>query len=220
MDVLYNFPKTAEFGRVLPKSKIYQHSTLKTKVKELFVLQVEKITWSYKLSPETINIPASKDVQEIQVFTIDLRIGELSFDILKTIDKAIPSPILFILKYNGKYQYAAAYKRLSEADKSKWVISQYLQSEWISNDSEKVNLPVVLNMEMLYQSFLKNLSPLSLKKDESLDNLLSRVEQLHLKKQEAIKLQNRIKKEKQFNRRVELNRTLNKLKSEIEKLQK
>ncbi|MCF8089991.1 MAG: DUF4391 domain-containing protein [Desulfotignum sp.] len=35
---------------------------------------------------------------------------------------------------------------------------------------------------------------------------------------EAEKLENRIKNEKQFNRRVELNRSLNALKQEIEKL--
>ncbi len=218
MSVLYKFPKAAAFRRMLAKSKIYEHAVPTSKVKDLFVEQVEKITWAYKLSPATINLPASDGVQEIQVFTVSLRIGELSFEVLQTIDKAIPSPILFVLSYNGKYRYAAAYKRPSEADKSKWVVSSYFQSEWMNDDTEKIELPVVLNMGALYQSFLKSLSPLSFRKGESLDSLVSRVDQLRVKERDAVKLENRIKKEKQFNRRVELNRMLNELRSEIRSL--
>ena len=211
----YKFPNSAKFDRVVSKSKIYEHAKPTSKVKELFVSQIEKITWSYKLSPATINLPASKEVQEIQVFTVSLRTAELSFEVLQTIDKAIPSPILFVLSYNGKYRYAAAYKRPSEADKNKWVVSSYFQSEWMNDDTEKIELPVLLNMGALYQAFLKSLSPLSFRKCESLDSLVSRVDQLRVKERDAVKLENRIKKEKQFNRRVELNRTLNELRSEI-----
>ncbi len=218
MKTLYNFPEAAAFDRVIPKSKIYQHATPSTKVKNLFVQQVEKITWAYKLSPATINLPASDGVQEIQVFSISLRTGELSIDVLNAIDKAIPSPILFELEYGGKTKYAASYKRPSEADKSKWVVSSYFQSGWLDGKSPISELPVVLNMGALYQSFLTSLSPLPFKKGENLDSLVSRVDLLRVKEREAEKLENRIDKEKQFNRRVELNRSLNKLKQEIKRL--
>jgi hypothetical protein len=61
---------------------------------------------------------------------------------------------------------------------------------------------------------------LSFRKGESLDSLVSRVNQLRVKEREAVKLENRIKKEKQFNRRVELNRALNELKAEIKDLKR
>ena len=218
----YAFPKAAAFGRMLAKSKIYQHAAPTSKVKELFVAQVEKIIWAYKLSPATINLPASDGVQEIQVFTVSLRTGELSFDVLQTIDKAIPSPILFMLSYNGKYRYAAAYKRPSEADKSKWVVSSYFQSEWMSETAKDAKstkeLPVVLNMGALYKALLKDLIPLQPHRNESFQGLIDRAEQMQKLEREAVKLENRIKKEKQFNRRVELNRALNELKAEIEGL--
>jgi len=220
MNTLYNFPKAAVFGRRLAKSKIYEHTTPSTKVKNLFVQQVEKIIWAYKLSPATINLPASDGVQEIQVFNINLRTGELSPDVLQTIDKAIPSPILFELNYAGKTKYAASYKRPSEADKSKWVVSSHLQSNWLKGDTQTSELPVVLNMGALYQSFLTNLSPLPFRKGENLDGLVSRIDLLRLKEREAEKLKNLINKEKQFNRRVGLNRTLNKLKQEIKNLKR
>ena len=220
MKTVFNFPKAAAFGRKVAKSKIYQHATPSTKVKNLFVQQVEKITWAYKLSPETINLPASDGVQEIQVFSVSLRTGELSTDVMNTIDKAIPSPILFELKYNGKTKYAASYKRPSEADKSKWVVSSYMQSDWLEGNAPVSELPVMLNMGALYQSFLTSLSPLPFTKGENLDRLVSRIDLLRAREREAGKLENQINKEKQFNRRVELNRRLNKLKKEIENLRR
>lgn len=218
MNKLYNFPKSAAFGRMLAKSKIYEYAMPTSKVRDLFVCEVEKITWSYKLSPATINLPASDGVQEIQVFTVNLRSSELSYDVLRTIDKAIPSPILFELQHKGKTQYTASYKRPSGADRRKWVISGYFQSEWIADNAIRTDLPIVLNMSALYQSFLMALSPLNLRKGENLDELVLRVEALRVKEQNVKKIESQIKKEKQFNRRVELNHTLSEMKAEIESL--
>lgn len=218
MTVQYSFPKAASFGRMISKSKIYENATPTPRVRRLFVTQVEKIIWSYKLSPETINLPASDGVQEIQVFTISLRTCELSFEVLQVIDKAIPSPILFVLNYSGKYRYVATYKRPSEAGKNKVVVSSYFRSGWVSDDTEKIELPIVLNMGELYQSLLMSLSPLSFRKGESLDSLVSRVDQLRVKEREAVKLKSRIERKKQFNRRVELNGMLNEVKQEIKDL--
>jgi len=55
---LFNFPPQAKVGRVLPKSKIYQHGRVSVALRERFVRQVEQITWQYKLAPETINLLA------------------------------------------------------------------------------------------------------------------------------------------------------------------
>ena len=189
-------------------------------MKKLFADEIEKITWAYKLSSATINLPASDGVQEIQVFAITLKTDTLSHEVLQTIDKAIPSPILFMLSYNGKCRYVAAYKRPSEADKSKWVVSSYFETDWMSDPQEKSELPVVLNMAALYHSLLKAIIPLPFRKGEALDGVVLRVDQLQIKEREANKLESRMKKEKQFNRRVELNRSLNELKQEIENLKR
>ena len=74
----YAFPKAAAFGKVLAKSKIYEHAAPGSKVKGLFVKEVEKIIWAYKLSPATINLPAGSGVQEIQIFTDYNGFGGLS----------------------------------------------------------------------------------------------------------------------------------------------
>ncbi len=87
--MLFAYPQKAAYGRVLPKTKIYQYAGASTAIKDLFVRQVDQIAWAYKLAPETINIPATKAVPEIQIFTIALKTGELKQDVLRCIDKAI-----------------------------------------------------------------------------------------------------------------------------------
>ena len=215
---LYRFPKLAAFGRVVAKSKIYEHASVNTKLKERFVLEIEKILWAYKLSPQTINIPASQNVQELQVFTVDLKVPNLSVEVLQAIDKAIPSPILFELNYNGKQCYTVAYKRVSEADKAKWVISGYFKTQWYSASHKRKDLPMVLNMAALYQAILKGIISLPVRDGEGMEQLVDRVDQLKVKEREVAHLNSRIRKEKQFNRRVELNRTLNMLKKDISQL--
>lgn len=215
MSVVYEFPEKAAYGKVMPKTKIYSYASPTNRVKELFVRDVESIAWAYKLSPQTINLPGNGYVQEIQVMTLDLRSESLDHDVLATIDKAIPSPIFFILKYKNKIRYAITYKRPSEADKTKRVISGYFETEWLKGDSEHKTLPVALNLKGLYHLLIKSVVPLSSKNQESVDELVGRAERIQLLQKEAQRLETRMNSEKQFNRRVELHAKLGNLKKEI-----
>ena len=215
---LYQFPKPTAFGGTVPKSKIYKYTGANTKLKECFVRDIDKIIWAYKLSPQTINISASQGVKEIQVFTVGLKVPNLSVEVLQAIDKAIPTPILFESTYNGKHRYTAAYKRVNEADKTKWIVSSYFKTQWFSDSEKRKELPVVLNMAALYQALLKSIIPMPARDGEGIGQLVDRVDQFQLKKREAAQLSSRIRKEKQFNRRVELNRKLSMLKKDIAQL--
>jgi len=177
---------------------------------------VGKISWSYKLSPETINLPARGSLQEIQVFTIELKTGTLKYDVLQAIDKAIPSPILFVLNFGNKICYVASYKRQNEADKSKWVVSSYFETNWISAETKRVSLPVVLDIGALYHSILKGIIPLTSRENETMEELVSRAERMRIMEGEAVKAKARLSKEKQFNRKVEINAELRELIQEIE----
>ena len=218
MSVLYKFPEQAAFGRIIPKTKIYKNARLGTKVKGLFVQQVEKIIWSYKLSPETINLPTRDGVEEFQVLTIVLKTGTLRDVVLQAIDKVIPSPILFELSFQNKIRYVAAYKRPSEADSGKWVVSSYFETKWFSKNSKRVALPVVLDLCTLYCNILKSFIPLPSRDKETLDELIVRADQLKMLQRESSKAISRMKREKQFNRKVEINAELRNLGQEIEGL--
>jgi hypothetical protein len=213
------FPENALVGKNVPKNKIYQHASAGTRVKRLFIEQVEKIIWAYKLAPETVNLPATKRVQEVQVFRLTLKCGEISNSTLEAIDKSIPSPLVFEVEYKNRICYKAAFKRPSEADKNKWVVAEYFSTEWVKPGSAQNELPVALDMGQLYQELLKLIIPVEVRKNETIDDLVLRAEKLESKKREAEKIKSRITREKQFNRKVEINKTLKVLQKEIERLE-
>lgn len=208
---LFAYPKQAQFGRVLPKSKLYEHASPSPALKALFVGQVEQIVWQYKLAPETINLPAKPAVPEIQIFDITLKTPELDHDVLRCIDKAIPFPIIFQLYHDNRVQPIATYKRPNEADSSKWVIDGYFAGEWQSFDTPRQPLPVALDMQGLYEQLLRKLLSLPPRDQETLKHQVERLNQWHSKQNEYQKLQARLNKEKQFNRKVEINAELRQL---------
>lgn len=216
--VLFDYPKSAAFGRVLPKTKIYEHASPSTAVKSLFVRQVEQIVWQFKLAPETVNLKPSRVVPEIQIFRIVLKTGELKYEVLQCIDQAIPYPILFELRYEGQIRAVAAFKRPSDADKSKWVVSDYFENAWQPSEAPRTALPVVFDLEALYACFLAPLLPFPARPGEGLQTCVKRMEQIRSRQRELDKCQARLRKEKQFNRKVAINAELRALKQEIKTL--
>jgi len=208
MSAFFDYPQAAAFGRVLPKSKIYEHANATSKVRQLFVDQVDRITWAYKLAPETTNLEASKVVAEIQIFRIILRAADVDEKILSAIDKAIPFPIIFELNHKAKRKVIAAYKRPSDADKAKWVVSEYFETEWEPEDNPRYPLPSALNLESLYARLLEALIPDSAGAEEPIGVRVQRLEAIRAKQREAERIKTRLANEKQFNKRVAINAEL------------
>ncbi len=202
----------------MPKSKIYQHARVTRRVKQCFVDQVSRIVWQYKLSPETTNLPARAGVPEIQVFTIALKTEKLDESVLRFIDKAISFPILYEITFEDRIKEMAAYKRPSEADSAKWVVGDYFGTDWQPADTERSPLPVSLDLAGLYEQLLRRLMPMPARQGESLKAHADRLAMIRSKQHEADKLEARVNREKQFNRKVELNTELRKIKNELETL--
>ena len=222
MSALFSYPKQTEFGRTLPKNKIYEHSGANTRLKELFVEQVEQIVWRFKLAPETINLPPKLGVPEIQIFAIQLKTPELHHDVLRCIDGAVQFPVVFELTHGlgteAKTQVVAAYKRPSEVDATDWVCSDYFESRWEHAKAQRAPLPLALDLGGLYEQLLHRLITVSPRPYERLGALVIRAEQVAAKRREVAKAQARLAREKQFNRKVEANAALRQLKAELEQL--
>lgn len=218
MTAFFEYPNAASFGRVLPKTKVYEHAKAGTKLRQLFVDQVDQIVWQYKLAPETINLSATKSVSEIQVFWIRLRGAELDEDVLRAIDKAIAFPIIFELAHAGKRKAIAAYKRPSEADSAKWVVSEYFGTEWEVEDNPRQPLPAALNLGALYDKLLSELIPAASGTEEPVAKRVERMEAVRAKQREAERIKARLAREKQFNKRVAINAELRAVAKELKRL--
>lgn len=215
---MFAYPKQAEFNRVLPKSKIYAHAKPGKAVKNLFVSQIGEIIWKYKLSPETINLPARHGITEIQVFEIALKTEELDEDVLRTIDKAIPFPILFQLTHGDRIRFATTYKRPSDSDSTKWVIEASFVTDWQPECQECPPLPVALDLASLYEHLIRRHLALPQRPGESIRDHVARFTAIQAKEKECQQMEARLHKEKQFNRKVEMNAALRTLRQELSDL--
>ncbi len=213
--MLFAFPPNAAFNRVIPKTKFYERTKPSASLKSKFVTEIAQIIWSYKLAPETINLPASDGVQELQVFTVVLKSDKIDESVLRAIDRSIPSPIIFEIQRNKETKSIAAYKRQSASDSSSWVVEEYFDSSWVPHQSDRAKLPLALNMGSLYEQLLKSLAPIACRANESLAALTERYTAIRSKQTESQRLAAKLKSEKQFNRKVELNAKLRGLDSEI-----
>jgi len=216
---MFAYPKQAEFNRIVPKNKIYAHAKVSKRVKNLFAAQVAEIRWRYKLSPETINLSAREGITEIQVFEIVLRAPEVDKAVLQAIDRAIPFPLLFQLTHSDQVRFAASYKRPNEADSSKWVIEANFETGSQPLNAERRPLPVALDLARLYEQIVRCHIPLPPRDGESLMEHILRYQSIKTKKRERKQLEARCDREKQFNRKVELNAQVRALRAELSSLQ-
>jgi hypothetical protein len=218
----FDYPKAAAFGRVVPKSRIYEHAGVSTALRDLFVTQVDQIVWKYKLAPETTNLAATKAVSEIQVFGISLRTGKLDEEVLRAIDRAIPFPLIFELSWTGKRRAVAAFKRQSDADATKWVVSSYFSTGWVPDDAARRSLPVALNLGGLYDALITALMPKAVAEaghtGEDIQTRVARMEAIRAKTRDVDRIKARLTREKQFNKRVAINAELRAARQELERL--
>lgn len=221
---MFAFPKQAALNRPLPKSKVYEFAKPTRAVRDRFVRQIGEIVWKYKLAPETINLPARQGIEEIQVFGIALKTRELTAvalrPVLLTIDKAIPSPIFYQLTFGDRVKFTAAYKRPSDAELAKSVVEgYYFETQWQPVGTALPPLPVALDLAGLYEQMIRRLLPVPARPDESLREHVERVNQIHAKETECRRLDARLRRELQFNRKVEINAALRIRQSELARLQ-
>ena len=209
--MIYQYPARTLVDKLIPKSKFYSEGGANTRVERLFIEQIESIYWANKLSSATMNIESQEDLREVQIFSVNARVEMLDIEIFRYIDKLIPSPIIFEVYFQDKVKVIAAYKRLNQADNSKVVIGDYFQTEWLP--IERQNLPLFLRLNELYEFLISQLLP-------NKTNASSLAEKMRLNQEIALletrikQLEQQLKREKQFNRKAELNINLLKLRDE------
>ena len=230
-NILFAYPKHAALGRVIPKKRIFDAVKPKRRVRDQITNKVNKLVWQYKLAPETINISSTQSVPEIQIFSLTLKLagmnGNAPQEVLHCIDQSIGFPIIFELNSakddNNSTDWikvAAAYKRPSQSDYSKWVIGEYFETDWMPADTIRTTLPVVMDLSTLYEEMLRNLIPVPARQEESLEELIERYQSIVKKKRECQKVEAKLHREKQFNRKVKINQQLRELKAELDELTK
>ena len=208
-------PQSTEYGKRIPKQKFYENLTITPDLKRCFVEQIKTIIWRNKIAAATANIEQGKTVTELEVFEIQLAGQELDPGVMQLIDKQIPYHILFILTHEGKAQTWIGYKEAAQTGNNAFKVTAYYHTEWM--DVERLSLRMEgYSTDAVYESFIRQIGGEQIAdQDKPIAEAVALAERRKKLQREIAALQKKVDSEKQFNRRVEMNEMLRKLKEKL-----
>lgn len=209
---MLGLPRTTEYGKRIPKKKFYDNLSISSDLKRVFAEQIAAIFWSNKISPDTLNVAAGDTVDEIEVFTIRLNQPSLDTRVLQQIDKQIPYHIIFVLKYKDRLQAWIGYKEAAASGSNAFKVGRYYHTDWMREDDLHLSIDG-LNMDAVYESLVRQIAGDKLQTDsgESLKESVERDEKKKQLEKQIAALENKMRREKQLNRQMEMNAELKKL---------
>ena len=213
---MLGFPVSTEFNKRIPKQKFYENLDVSPTLRRVFVDQIRIVYWRNKLAASTLNIAAGEAVAEIEVFEVRLNEPLLDEAVLKQIDKEIPYHLLFILTCDGKAQAWIGYKEAAASGSSAFKVNRYYHTDWMPEDELQLRIDG-LNMDTVYESLVRQIAgdKLQAESGESLKESVERDEKKKQLEKQIAALESKMRKEKQLNRRMEMNAELKKLQREL-----
>ena len=216
---MLGFPVSTEFNKRIPKQKFYDNLDVSPTLRRVFVDQIRIVYWRNKLAASTLNIAAGEAVTEIEVFEVRLNEPLLDEAVLKQIDKEIPYHLLFILTCDGKAQAWIGYKEAAASGSNAFKVNRYYHTDWMPEDELQLHIDG-LNMDAVYESFVRQIArdKLLSESGESLKESVERDEKKKQLEKQIATLESKMRKEKQLNRRMEMNAELKRLRKSLEVL--
>lgn len=230
-------------GRKLDKKIFYDNADLSKDDKKIFVDYISRIEMSYVINSKNLNIQplVNEDYryESIIYLKIMLKKDDKLDKISKIINNAIPNPLVIVFEFEDKYKISTAIKRLSKSEADKVVIEESRMTTWIgvkylSEDEEKFlksislsGLPYsnlfdfykVMNDKIYIfekcETVGKYEDIIDKNKLEVSKNISQKIETLEKELKKTI---SKLRRESQFNKKMELNVKAFQLKREIEEL--
>lgn len=232
----FNFPNSTLIERKLFKKQFLDNFSLTSNEKKILSECVDSITLNNLLNKDSINISPFKNethnYQEIAVISVEINNQSKSKEITNII-LHIPYPVVLILIYKEQIQINISPKRLNISDISKLVVEEQYFTKWIdfknltSIDetflhSLNINNHSFRNFLAFYESFIDKLISynasiysgiFSISKDTKMI-----LENIQKTEAQIIDIKNKIKKETNFNDKVNMNMQLKNLNDKLKSL--
>lgn len=199
---MIELPKECIVDKFIPKKIFYEKVSLSSNLKQEFVDKIDKIYWKYKISEDTLNISKTENVEEIEIFELTLKEKVNCQNIIKVITRNIPYIILFEIYYNDEVQYAIKHN----------------DDIYFTNWNEKINFNFNgIDLNVVYENIIRSVTNIS-EQSNNIDEELEKDKKFKEIQKEIERLEIKMKAEKQFNKKVELNKNILELKKQKEEL--
>ena len=231
-----NFPASTYVGKKLDKKEFLENFSLNINDRKLLSQNIDRITLENILNQDTINITPfldeERDYSEIAIIKVKISNKE-KLKSINNIIQQIPYSLIVFYAFQNEICLCLSLKRINKADSSKLVAEEVHFSKWIdfSNltnidksflQSLNINNHPFTNLLAFYESFMDKLisynasiysGTLTVSKDTK-----QILEDIQKTEAQIIDIKNKIKKETNFNDKVNMNLELKKLNDKLKSL--
>jgi Domain of unknown function (DUF4391) len=233
-------PPDARVYKRVPKKLITEQGAPTAADKRQIQDGIEELLWVAALKPTNIAVPAFRDevreYLEIAVLTAALRAGAKPGRLIELIHRAIPYPLVLVAAQGDTVTLSLAHKRWSQGETGKVVIEDVHRTAPFRPDAPKADEALFLaslavsslpnrDLFALYQGWLDRVAALEAARitgtfavPDSADRVSALREGLDTQarlQRDIATLRAQAEREKQVNRRVELNLTIKRLESQL-----
>ena len=199
---MYGLPTSTEVKKQLPKKAIYAKFNMPTSQREHFDADIARLDIVGMVSSKTVPALAEgEEVKEIYILAVQLKRKEYDAKNILLLTKLIPQKMVFALHYEEEVQFAIYHTKL-------------ITSEW--QTSEEASLPLLgLNLGAVWENIVTNIGQIKISDGSTLAEQI-KVEDGRAKlKAQIASLTQKLNKEKQFNRQMEINSEIKLLKKKL-----
>ena len=217
MDNILRFPQSTIVDSLVPKTKFYHFMEVNPRMKSHFVNDVARIDWLYKLSPDTLNVTASEDMVEIEVFVATLKHPDCPTDLFTFIDTHMPRHLVFILQYEASSMLLINYKQWKDDTHTQFRITQMFASSWVPTDSLQLAIDGQ-SLPRIYDNFVAQISGIGEHRAGSMEEIVALKQRIAKAQKELETLEKRMRREPQMNIQMELHKQVRQMRRQLAEL--
>ncbi len=235
-----SLPPDARVDQRVPKKLLTEHGAATAADKRQIQDGIEELLWVAALKPTNIAVPAFRDdvreYLEIAVLTGTLRAGAKATRLIELIHRAIPYPVMLWTEQGGAFSLSLAHKRWSQGEAGEVVIEDVRRTTPFHPNNPTAEESLFLaslavsglpnrNLFTLYQGWLDRVAALEAAQitgtftppdsDGRAQGLRDSLDARARLQRNLAALRTQVEKEKQLNRRVELNLEIKRLEAKV-----
>lgn len=199
---MYGLPQRTEINKPLHKTKVFEKFDLTASQRDSFDADISRMFITHVVAESTIpTIKAGKEIADFYIIEVSLKRREYAPKNIELLAKFIPRKILFVLHFEEKAQFAIHHTKL-------------ICSEWQQRDM--LNVPLAgLDLDAVWENIVATIGSITVQEGNTLTEQIKSDEQKTKLQKQIQLLQQKLNKEKQYNKQIEINAEIKRLKKQL-----
>lgn len=199
---MYGLPQRTEINKPLHKTKVFEKFDLTASQRDSFDADISRMFITHVVAESTIpTIKAGNEIADFYIIEVILKRREYAPKNIELLARFIPRKILFVLHFEEQAQLAIHHTKL-------------ICSAWQQCDT--LNIPLTgLDLDAVWENIVATIGSITVQEGNTLTEQIKNDEQKTKLQKQIQLLQQKLNKEKQYNKQIEINAEIKRLKKQL-----